>query len=60
MCIAQGALLSTVYRLIRVKNLKRLDICICITDSFCSTAEMNTTLKINYTPTNFKKNYITK
>ena len=35
---------------------KRVDICICITDSLCLTAETNTTLQLNYTPIkSFKK-----
>ena len=29
---------------------KRLDACICITDSLCCTPETNTTLSINYIP----------
>ena len=35
----------------------RADICICMADSFCCTAETNTTLQSNYTPVkiNFKK-----
>ena len=32
-----------------------MDICICITDSLCCTAETNTTFKINYTPIIFFK-----
>ena len=35
--------------------LKRVDICVHITDSLCCTPEMNTTLYINYTPTKTKK-----
>ena len=31
------------------KNLKKVDICICITDSLCYTLEANTTVWINYT-----------
>ena len=35
---------------------KRVDICICITDSLCYTAETNTTLQLDYTPIkSFKK-----
>ena len=30
-----------------------MDICICITDSFCCTPETNTTLSVNYTPIKF-------
>ena len=30
--------------------LKRIDVCICITDPLCCTAETNTTLLISYTP----------
>ena len=29
---------------------KRVDICVCITDSLCCTSETNTALQINYTP----------
>ena len=32
-----------------------MNVCICITESFCCTPETNTTLEINYTPTTFKK-----
>ena len=32
------------------KESKRVDICICITDSLCCISETNTTLSINYTP----------
>ena len=42
-------LYSTLYNGLRGKiNLKRVDICICITDSICCTAETNTTLQIKY------------
>ena len=30
------------------KKKKRVDICICVTDSLCYTAEISTTLQINY------------
>ena len=39
---------------------KRVDICICITDSLCCTPETNTTLKINYTPIKRKKFVVIK
>ena len=31
------------------ESLKRMDIYVCVTDSFCCRAETNTTLQINYT-----------
>ena len=34
---------------------RRIDTCICITESLCCTPEINTTLLINYTPIRFKK-----
>ena len=34
---------------------KRVDICICITDSLCCTAEINTTLQNNYNKIKLKK-----
>ena len=34
---------------------KRIDTCICITESLCCAPEINTTLLINYTPISFKK-----
>ena len=40
----------------RKESKKRVDICICITDSLCYTAETNTTLQLDYTPIkSFKK-----
>ena len=35
----------------KVRFWKRMDICMCIAESLCSTPETNTTLWINYTPT---------
>lgn len=56
-CIMKGTLLNTLYCPIWKKNLKRVDICKCITDSLCCTPETDTTLYINCTPIeiNFKK-----
>ena len=34
---------------------KRMDMCMCMTDSLCCTPETNTTLLVNYTPIKLKK-----
>ena len=49
-CMAQGILLNIMQQPKWEKNLKRIDTCICITESLCCTLETNTILLylINY------------
>ena len=49
-CIAQGTLLNIVQQPKWEKIWKRIDTCVCVTESLCCTPETNTTLLINYTP----------
>ena len=42
------------------KESKKVDICICITDSFCCTVETNLTLQINCTPIKINSKKINK
>ena len=43
-CIAQGTIFNILWQTIMEKNMKKLHIEVCITDSLCHTEEINTTL----------------
>ena len=54
-CKAQRTLPSILWWSMWGKNL-RIDMCMCMTGSFCCTAEMITALQVNYTSIKLKKN----